>query len=93
MRITTGGRFEGFRAGKRKKGDANMKKYYFAICENMGSAWVLGTFETLKEARKAILADLKHLTKSERSQQVHYIGTATLEAPDPDYFGDFEEIF
>ena len=70
-----------------------LKKYYFAICENLGSVWTLGAFETLKEARRAVLDDRRHLTQAEREKQVHYIGTATLEEPDPDYYGDFEEIY
>lgn len=73
----------------------NMKKYYIAICEKMGSVWNLGTFETLREARKAILHEMKYLTKAERKKQALYIGTVTAneEEIDPDYFGDFEEIF
>lgn len=70
-----------------------MTKYYFAICEVPGTVWTLGMFKTLKEARRCILSDLRSLTKSERKNQVHYIGTATLDEPDPDYYGNFEQIF
>ena len=70
-----------------------MKKYYYTICENIGSVWNLGTFETLKEARQAVLADRRHLTKAERAEQVHYIGMIHADDPEPDYYGDFERIF
>ena len=70
-----------------------MKKYYYEICENMGSIWTLGMFETLKEARQAVLSDRKSLTKNERKTCVHYIGMIYAENPEPDYYGDFDLIF